>query len=139
MRVINNIVLHCTAGSQKQTIQDLKDWWKNGKGWKQVGYHWVIDGDGNKHNLAADDEITNGVGGHNKDSLHISYMGGVDTKTWVAIDNRTPEQRKAMEELVRYYHDKYPEAVILGHRDFPGVKKSCPSFDTKTWLKEIGL
>jgi N-acetylmuramoyl-L-alanine amidase len=23
----------------------------------------------------------------------------------------------------------YPDARILGHRDFPGVRKACPSFN----------
>lgn len=31
----------------------------------------------------------------------------------------------------------FPDAVILGHRDLPGVHKECPCFDTKAWLKEI--
>ena len=29
------------------------------------------------------------------------------------------------------------KTTILGHRDLPGVKKECPCFDTKAWLKEI--
>jgi hypothetical protein len=24
--------------------------------------------------------------------------------------------------------------MILGHRDFPGVTKRCPSFDVREWL-----
>ncbi|WP_437182110.1 hypothetical protein [Segatella copri] len=31
----------------------------------------------------------------------------------------------------------YPDAEILGHRDLPWVRKSCPCFDVKEWLKEI--
>ena len=26
----------------------------------------------------------------------------------------------------------YPNAIVLGHRDFPGVHKDCPCFDAKT-------
>ena len=31
--------------------------------------------------------------------------------------------------------NKYPNAIIQGHRDFDGVRKSCPRFDVKEWLK----
>jgi N-acetylmuramoyl-L-alanine amidase len=139
MRRIDNIVLHCTAGSQKQTIEGLKAWWKDGMKWKQVGYHWVIEADGGLTQLVQDDIVTNGVGGHNAHSIHISYFGGVDLRTWKAVDNRTPAQKESMYQLVRSYKLKYPDANILGHRDFPGVKKACPSFDVATWLKEVGL
>ena len=31
----------------------------------------------------------------------------------------------------------YPDAELLRHRDLPWVRKSCPCFDVKEWLKEI--
>ena len=55
------------------------------------------------------------------------------------VDNRTPQQKATMERLVRELKLKFPSARILGHRDFPGVKKACPSFDVSSWLKEIGI
>lgn len=33
----------------------------------------------------------------------------------------------------------FTAAEVLGHRDFPGVKKECPSFDVRTWLKTVDL
>jgi N-acetylmuramoyl-L-alanine amidase len=30
--------------------------------------------------------------------------------------------------------ERYPQAKVFGHRDFPGVKKACPSFDVRQWL-----
>lgn len=42
-----------------------------------------------------------------------------------------------MEELLKSICIDFPDAVILGHRDLPGVHKECPCFDTKAWLKEI--
>ena len=32
--------------------------------------------------------------------------------------------------------ERYPKAQVLGHRDFPNVKKACPSFDVKQWLAD---
>lgn len=31
----------------------------------------------------------------------------------------------------------YPEAVILGHRDLPGVHKKCPCFDAAEEYREL--
>jgi N-acetylmuramoyl-L-alanine amidase len=44
-----------------------------------------------------------------------------------------------MERLVREYKKKHPNAVVLGHKDFPNVAKACPSFEVDEWLKSIGL
>jgi hypothetical protein len=41
--------------------------------------------------------------------------------------------------LVIYMKEKYPKAEVLGHRDFPSVKKECPSFDVKKWLVAVGF
>jgi N-acetylmuramoyl-L-alanine amidase len=41
-----------------------------------------------------------------------------------------------MFSLIVKLSNKYPKAEILGHRDFPGVAKACPSFDVKSWLKD---
>jgi len=31
----------------------------------------------------------------------------------------------------------FPEAVILGHRDLPGVRKECPCFDAENEYRDI--
>lgn len=135
MRGIRYIVLHCTATSQKARVEDIKKYWRVALGWKNVGYHIIIKPDGTFERLAADDQVTNGVKGYNSNSIHISYIGGVDAKG-KAIDNRTPEQIKAMITLVRTMKQRYPKAEVLGHRDFPNVAKECPSFDVKKWLED---
>lgn len=150
MRDIKYIVVHCTAGNQNQTVEDLKHWWKNGMGWKQVGYHKVITKDGKIHTLRTDDVITNGVANYNSNSLHVSYCGGIDSKG-KPLDNRTPEQKASLEQVVKEWHKLYPKAKIKGHRDFSPDKnkdgiiqsseyiKNCPAFEVSEWLKQIGL
>lgn len=149
MREIDYIVLHCTAGPQTQTLESIQAWW--GKlGWKRPGYHRLIAADGFVHHLADFSEMTNGVQGVNKQSIHISYIGGI-SDTGRALDNRTDAQKREQEKLVREAAKLFPKAVILGHRDFSPDKnrsgiiepnewmKTCPSFSVKAWLKEIGF
>ena len=54
-------------------------------------------------------------------------------------NTRTHAQRKALECYVIYFHEKHPNVKIVGHRDLPGVRKACPSFDVAAWLKSIGI
>ncbi len=138
MRKINHIVLHCTATPQNTTIESIKRYWKNELGWKSPGYHFIIKKDGEAVSLLPIEQVSNGVAGHNANSIHISYIGGVDGKG-NPVDNRTGEQVLTQVRLIKELRAKFPNADVLGHRDFPGVKKACPSFDVKTWLKAVNL
>lgn len=138
MRKITHIVLHCTAGPQNQTVEAIQNWWREGLGWKNPGYHYLIKADGTAVNLHPIEKPSNGVAGHNANSIHISYIGGVDSKG-NAVDNRTPAQIQTQIELIKKFQAMFPGAKILGHRDFPGVSKSCPSFSVKDWLRCTGL
>lgn len=62
--------------------------------------------------------------------------GGLDEKGKPA-DTRTPAQKASLEDLLYSLVLDYPDAEILGHRDLPWVRKSCPCFDVKEWLKQI--
>jgi len=133
MRAINHLVLHCTATPQNTTIESILRYWRVSLKWKNPGYHYIIKADGEAVNLLPIEQVSNGVAGHNHDSIHISYIGGIDAKGR-ALDNRTPEQKLTQIRLLRELRKKFPKAEILGHRDFPGVAKECPSFDVKKWI-----
>ena len=138
MRSISYIVIHCTATLQSAKVESIQNYWKNNLKWKSPGYHKIIEPNGTVHTLAPDAAVCNGVKGHNSHSLHVSYIGGVDAKG-NAKDNRTPQQKAAMERVVREWKRQHPKAVVQGHRDFPGVAKACPSFDAIAWAKEVCL
>lgn len=87
-------------------------------------------------NLQEYDRPTNGVAGHNANSIHIAYIGGADP-SGKPIDNRTPAQVVSMIALIKAIRALYPNAQIIGHRDFPNVKKACPSFDAKAFANSI--
>ncbi|RZJ83648.1 MAG: N-acetylmuramoyl-L-alanine amidase [Chryseobacterium sp.] len=138
MRNIKNIILHCTAGGQFQKTVDIQNYWRKELGWKNPGYHYIINADGTVEILLSIDKISNGVAGFNSESINISYKGGVDGKG-KAIDNRTPQQIASQIKLIKELRIKFPKAKIRGHRDFPNVTKACPSFDVKTWCKSVGI
>lgn len=132
-RKIKYIVVHCTATPPGASIDAIKRYWREHLLWKQPGYHYIILRSGQVVQLQDEAQISNGVLGHNAHSIHISYIGGIDVNGRPK-DNRTPEQISALYKKIVELTGRYPQAEVLGHRDFPGVKKACPSFDVKTWL-----
>jgi N-acetylmuramoyl-L-alanine amidase len=132
-RKIEYIVVHCTATQPDTKIENIKKYWKEVLHWNNPGYHYIVRRDGVIIPILSEDKVANGVAGYNAQSIHISYIGGVD-KEGKPCDNRTPQQQSALFEKLVELSEKYPGAKIQGHRDFPGVKKACPSFDVKTWL-----
>lgn len=147
MRRIEYIAVHCTAGSQKQTIADLQAEFRR-KGWKNPGYHYVVDKDGKITQLLDEEKISNGVKGFNSVAVNVAYIGGIDS-SGNATDNRTEAQKKALRQLLANLKKKYPDAVVQGHRDFsPDTNgngkvdaweriKECPCFDAKEEYRDL--
>lgn len=135
-RNIKYIVVHCTATKPEASLEALKNYWKEVKGWGDTpGYHYLIQRDGTIENLLEESKVSYGAYGHNPFCVHLAYIGGID-KAGNPLDNRSLRQKIAMFSLIVKLSVKYPEAEILGHRDFPGVKKACPSFDVGSWLRD---
>jgi len=150
MREIKYIVIHCTATPQSATVASIQRYWREVLKWKAPGYHQCIAANGTISRLAIEEEVCNGVAGFNRNSLHVSYIGGVDANG-KPIDNRTDAQKAALLYIVQTWAHKYPDAKIMGHRDFSrdlnrdGIlqpsewAKACPSFDVKEWCEQVGL
>ena len=139
MRKIERIFIHCTAGSQKQTINDLLAEFK-AKKWRNPGYHYVVQSDGTVTQLLGEQFVSNGVQGYNSTSINVAYIGGIDANG-KAVDNRTDAQKASLVKLLKELRGRYPKARIMGHRDIspdtnkngivdPGERiKECPCFD----------
>lgn len=147
MRNIKYIFVHCTASQQTATVQQiLKEFTQ--RGWRIPGYHYIVDPKGMLTQLVAEDRISNGVKGYNAESINVAYIGGIDSKK-KAIDNRTPEQKKTLLNILTRLKKKYPNAIIMGHRDISPDKnhngivdaweriKECPCFDAKTEYENL--
>jgi N-acetylmuramoyl-L-alanine amidase len=133
-REVKFIVIHCTATQPDTKIETIQKYWKEVKGWKDVpGYHYIIKTNGNVVKLLDEGKNSYGVYAHNNECISISYIGGID-KAGKPKDTRTRSQENAMFDKIVELTEKYPLAKVVGHRDFPEVKKACPSFDVKTWL-----
>lgn len=139
VRPIKEIVLHCAATQEGKdfTVADIKRW-HLGRGFSDIGYHYVIYRDGSV-NIGRNININGAhVSGYNSNTIGICYIGGVD-KNGKAKDTRTPQQKDALfnlvEELLKIYN-LTPDKV-KGHYEYPKVAKACPSFDMDVFRKEL--
>ena len=137
-RQIKYIAIHCTATQPTATVAAIQRHWKDQLGWKSPGYHLLIEANGTIHRLLDFNGVANGVRGYNKESIHISYIGGI-TKEGSPIDNRTEAQKESIllciKEVIEWADNKC--LIIQGHRDFPDVNKACPCFDAKAEYRDI--
>ncbi len=105
-RKIKKIFVHCTASRQSWSVDALLKEFRN-KGWHYPGYHWVVTADGKHTQLMTEDLPSNGVKGHNYDSVNVAYMGGI-SRTGKAIDNRTEAQKAGFRQLLKELRQPLP-------------------------------
>ena len=135
MRKITEIIVHCSATREGQEVSVATiDKWHRQRGFNGIGYHYVIALDGTVNTGRSEDLVGAHCYGHNRNSIGVCYIGGVDDKQQPK-DTRTPAQRDALVNLLMRLKRQYPAAVIRGHRDFS--TKACPSFDATSEYADI--
>lgn len=137
MKTIDSIVIHCTATKEGQNFRAADiDRWHRQRGWKMIGYNYVIGLDGK---IEEGRPLTmNGAHckGWNDHSIGIVYVGGLDS-SGKSKDTRTLAQKKAMHLLVEQLMEKYPTIVdVLGHRDTSPDLNGNGKVDPHEWIKD---
>ena len=67
--------------------------------------------------------------GYNASSIGICWIGGKGDDN-SPEDNRIPEQKKAMRNLIDVLVHMFPNSCVTGHR-YCWVTKACPCFDVE--------
>jgi len=130
-RKIDKIIVHCSATREGQHIDvdTIRDWHVNGRGWSDIGYHYVIYLDGTVHPGRPIERSGAHTKGQNSNSIGICYIGGVETDGKTPKDTRTSEQKAALDNLLFVLTDIFANTTIHGHNEF--AAKACPSFDVQ--------
>lgn len=128
-RSINEIIVHCAATPEGKnfTVEQIRNWHVNGRGWKDIGYHFVIYLDGSIHAGRPVEQVGAHCLNHNQHSIGVCYIGGCTAEGKKAKDTRAPAQKKALLELLTELRSIYPKARIHSHSDF--ANKACPAFN----------
>ena len=129
MRQITLIIIHCSAVRPDQTSSVAQiDSWHRKKGWKLgVGYHYVVRRDGQIETGRPEWLVGAHCQNHNSHSIGVCYEGGLDIRGQPA-DTRTEAQKEALRRLLKALKERYPRAIIVGHRNLNPLK-ACPCFD----------
>ena len=147
---IDTIMIHCTATPPRREVSRTElDRWHRAEGFEPyvnpkngevtyAGYHLLVHLDGSYERLRPDEHRGQHCKQENMNNRAVSvcYVGGVDNNNR-PCDTRTEAQKRTLLTLVRTLRARYPKARIIGHRDVPGVRKACPSFDAKSEYREI--
>ncbi len=134
MRKIRKIIVHCTATPEGRdvSVEEL-DRWHRQRGFRCVGYHYVVGLDGTVREGRSVHEVGAHCLGQNTDSIGVAYVGGLAADGKTPADTRTCGQKAALRELVIRLKKDYPGVTVHSHYEF--AAKACPCFDA---AKEYG-
>ncbi len=136
MRKIKKIILHCSDSEFGNAL--LIDFWHKQRGWKGIGYHYVVQNGhpysktNTPHKLTFLDGMIeagrperNGgahARGHNKDSLGICMIG--------KPGEFTHAQLVSVRALILNIQNRYNLSIddVYGHYEFD-LAKTCPGLD----------
>ena len=95
-RTITLLIVHCTATPVRREVSLSEvDQWHRQRGWKGIGYHYLIQLDGTVERGRPEAEVGAHCQNHNEHSIGICYVGGLDSQNHPA-DTRTPAQRLSL-------------------------------------------
>lgn len=133
---VKEIIIHCSATREGGDFRakDI-DYWHKQRGFRCIGYHYVIRLNGEIEKGRSEDQIGAHCINHNSISIGVCYIGGLAADGKTPKDTRTPLQKFAMKKLLKELKSRYPQATIHGHREF--AAKACPCFDATTEYKDL--
>ena len=128
-RPVDRVFLHCTASSYDHHDDiEVVSAWHLGRGWSDVGYHFMIHKDGSI-SAGRDIERTPAAQkGHNKGTIAIAMHGGQDAK-----DDFSTKQIVTLREFCEQIRAAYDGDIPFhGHSEV--VIRACPVYDYKAFL-----
>jgi hypothetical protein len=111
----------------KTQVYWIQDFHQNGRGWNDIGYHFLVDRAGNIYQGRPETVIGAHVGGANTGNIGVCLLGCYHPPEASCFQTITPESRQSIVEIFSWVSDTYGQSpsVLLGHRDYFGTT-ACP-------------
>jgi hypothetical protein len=138
-RPLREIIVHCTATRPEwmagRPVADkvAEVWrWHLAQGWRDIGYHYLIDRDG----AIAPGRPLGEVGAHvmnrNIGTVGVALIGGHGSaSTDQFAKNFTAAQDVALRQLIAALQAQFGPLALSGHNEW--AAKACPGFNVKAW------
>jgi N-acetyl-anhydromuramyl-L-alanine amidase AmpD len=130
---VGAIVVHHTATDRAATVEDIRRMHVEGRGWRDIGYHWLVSQPTDEHLATVHQgrmEDGNGrwesweygahVRGHNHRSVGVSLIGNYDTDALP----RAMESVLCLKLARLCQQFGLREGHVVGHRDLAAT--ACP-------------
>ena len=132
---VTEIILHCAdtrpewmAGHPLvEKVAEIRRWHVQQRGWRDIGYHWVIDRDGAVAPGRRETEIGAHVERHNRGTIGICLLGGYGASADnLFAKNFTAAQTATVKQLIAEIKGRTAIRKVSGHNDY--AAKACPGF-----------
>ena len=131
MLTIKRLVFHHSGSPRSTTFESIREYHmrpmsQGGKGYVDIGYHFVVFGDGTYRIGRPIWKEGAHSPGHNRDSIGICIVGDntIAAEAWI------PEQIATGQRLIDAWRIVVPGIDFCGHCDIRATV--CPAIDVKT-------
>ena len=132
------IILHASATRPEwlksrplsRKIAEIDSWHRD-RGFRKIGYHWIVDRTGEVLPGRPETEQGAHVKGRNSQSLGICLIGGFGgAATDKFNDHFTAAQRIALTDLIADIQTRHKLTKLSGHNEY--ANKGCCCFDARS-------
>ena len=104
---------------------------RKGNGWSDIGYHYIIEGDGKVEYGRPISRIGAHCRGHNRESLGVCVVGNntVPEHKW------SMQQVASLQDLVYGLRLVFPKLTVRGHDEYANTL--CPGVNIQQLLQEV--
>lgn len=142
MRKVTEINVHCAATkpgwwagkTSVERVAEIRRWHVQDNGWRDIGYHFVIDRDGSVHTGRKLSETGAFEPKVNAFAVGVCLIGGYGSAATDEFSKHyTPDQDEALRKLIGKLQEQFPSVTkVTGHNDY--ASKACPGFNVSRWL-----
>ena len=143
----NKMTLHHSAGwaattleEGKAAVKSIQEFHQDGRGWSDIGYHFLVDMGGNIYQGRPETVLGAHVGGANTGNIGVCIIGCYHPpeSSIPCYDEMTYNSEQSLIQLYAWISDTYgvEPKLLKGHRDYFGTT-SCPGNNVWSKLPEL--
>lgn len=125
-RPVRRVFVHCSDSDRPEhdTVETIRRWHVRERGWRDIGYTWVVTRDGTLHPGRDPEVVPAAQAGHNANTLAVCLTGRTAF---------TAAQFDTLRAFAAAVHEQLPLVTFHPHHQV-NPEKTCPNFDLRAVL-----